>query len=91
MKVEVIDGKLVLSPTTADEGRVIFALVAAWSAFESVLYPIMGKAVRYKNGHIPPELDQSAVKSFKDYLHLHCPTVTESVDLERCYDEWLNH
>lgn len=90
MKVEVIDGKLVLSPTTADEGRVIFALVAAWSAFESVLYPIMGKAVRYKAGRIP-ESDQSAVKSFKDYLHLHCPTVTESVDLERCYDEWLNH
>lgn len=90
MKVEVIDGKLVVSPTTADESRVIFALAAAWSAFESVLYPIMGKAVRYKEGRIP-ESAHAEVKSFKDYLHLHCPTVMESVDLERCYDEWLTN
>ncbi len=44
MKVEVIDGKLVLSPTTADEGRVIFALAAAWSAFESVPLPDYGQS-----------------------------------------------
>ena len=35
--------------------------------------------------------EKAAVKSFKDYLHLHCPTVMESVDLERCYDEWLKN
>lgn len=58
MKVEIIDGKLVLSPTTADEGRVIFALAAAWTTFESVLYPVMGKVVRYKAGRIP-ESDSS--------------------------------
>ena len=50
MKVELIDGKLVLSPTTADEGRVIFALAAAWTAFESVLYPVIGEPLRYREG-----------------------------------------
>lgn len=73
MKVEVIDGKLVLSPTNADEGRVIFALVAAWSAFESVLYPIMGKAVRYKAGRIP-ESDSSQ----------HNQASVESIDKQQC-------
>lgn len=73
MKVEVIDGKLVLSPTTADEGRVIFALAAAWSAFESVLYPIMGKAVRYKAGRTP-ESDSSQ----------HNQASIESIDKQQC-------
>lgn len=39
MKVEIINGKLVISPIIADESRKIFALYAAWTAFEDVLYP----------------------------------------------------
>lgn len=51
MKVEIINGKLVISPIIADESRKIFALYAAWTAFEDVLYP---KDVIYPKNVIRP-------------------------------------
>ena len=50
MKVEIKEGSLVVTPITKDEERLIFALAAAYQAFESVLYPITAQAVRCTEG-----------------------------------------
>lgn len=47
MKVEIEDGRLIVTPITEDDSRIIYALAAAYTAFDAVRYPIMGEAVRY--------------------------------------------
>lgn len=47
MKVEILGSALVITPTTTDEERLIFALAAAYKAFDSVAFPVTAQAVRY--------------------------------------------
>lgn len=47
MKVEIKEGALIMTPVTEKEERLIFALAAAYQAFNSVLYPVTAQAVRY--------------------------------------------
>ena len=46
MKVEIEDGRLIVTPITEEDSRIIYALAAAYAAFDAVCYPIMGEAVR---------------------------------------------
>lgn len=46
MKVEIEDGRLIVTPITEEDARIIYALAAAYAAFDAVCYPIMGEAVR---------------------------------------------
>ena len=46
MKVEIIDSKLVVTPVTCDEETEIYALAAAWAAYQSVRFPINGEPLR---------------------------------------------
>ena len=48
MKVEIRDGNLILSPTTIDDERTIFALAAAYQAFRHVQWPAIGLGPRSK-------------------------------------------
>ena len=49
MKVEIEDGRLIVTPITEEDSRIIYAL-AAYAAFDAVCYPIMGEAVRCTEG-----------------------------------------
>lgn len=46
MKVEIENGRLIVTPITREEERIVFAMAAAFAAFEAVAYPITGEAVR---------------------------------------------
>lgn len=46
MKVEIDNGRLIVTPITRDEEKLVFAMAAAFAAFEAVAYPITGEAVR---------------------------------------------
>lgn len=46
MKVEIIDSKLVITPVTLGEEKKIFALAAAWIAYQSVVDPVTGEPLR---------------------------------------------
>ena len=46
MKVEIEDGRLIVTPITEEDSRIIYALAGAYAAFDAVCYPIMGEAVR---------------------------------------------
>ena len=46
MKVEIEDGRLIVTPITEEYSRIIYALTAAYAAFDAVCYTIMGEAVR---------------------------------------------
>lgn len=46
MKVEIRDGNLIVSPTTIDEERTIFAIAAAYQAFVHVRWPAIGLGPR---------------------------------------------
>lgn len=48
MKLEIRDGNLILSPTTIDDERTIFALAAAHHAFRHVQWPAIGLGPRSK-------------------------------------------
>ena len=37
MNVEIIDKRLVVTPTTHDDVRLIYAIAAAWTAFDAVI------------------------------------------------------
>ncbi|WP_410098399.1 hypothetical protein [Sutterella wadsworthensis] len=50
MKVEIEDGRLIVTPITEEDSRIIYALAAAYAAFDAVCYPIMGEAVRCTEG-----------------------------------------
>ncbi len=45
MKVEIKDNSLVITPITTEEERLIFALAAAYQAFDSVAFPVTAQAV----------------------------------------------
>lgn len=53
MKIEVTDGKLVVTPISKDERPIIYALAAAWATFENVLYPVIGEALRCTQDDMP--------------------------------------
>lgn len=40
MKVEIEDGRLIVTPITEEDSRIIYALAAAYAAFDAVCYPI---------------------------------------------------
>lgn len=50
MKVDIEDGRLIVTPITEEDARIIYALAAAYAAFDAVCYPIMGEAVRCTEG-----------------------------------------
>lgn len=50
MKVEIKDSRLIVTPITLEEERIVFAMAAAFTAFESVVFPITGQAVRCNEG-----------------------------------------
>lgn len=50
MKVDIEDGRLIVTPITEEDSRIIYALAAAYAAFDAVCYPIMGEAVRCTEG-----------------------------------------
>lgn len=43
---EIIDRKLIITPSTLDEVTEIYALATAWTAFMSVISPISGEPLR---------------------------------------------
>lgn len=47
MKVEINDGRLIVTPITREEERIVFAMAAAFTAFEAVAYPITEQVARY--------------------------------------------
>lgn len=47
MNVEVKEGRLIVTPYTPDEERKLFALAAAYKAYEAVMIPISGEPLRY--------------------------------------------
>lgn len=46
MKVEIDNGRLIVTPITRDEEKLVFAMAAAFAAFEAVVSPVTGEAVR---------------------------------------------
>ena len=46
MDVEIIDKRLVVTPTTHDDVRLIYAIAAAWTAFDAVICPVSGEPLR---------------------------------------------
>lgn len=46
MKIEIIDSKLIFTPVTIDEEREIYAIAAAWSAYQAVISPVSGEPLR---------------------------------------------
>ena len=46
MKVEIENGRLIVTPITRDEEKLVFAMAAAFAAFEAVVSPVTGEAVR---------------------------------------------
>lgn len=46
MNVEVKEGRLIVTPDTLDEERKLFALAAAYKAYEAVMFPICGEPLR---------------------------------------------
>lgn len=46
MKVEIQDGRLIVTPITVEEERIIFAMAAAYAAFESVRFPVTEQVSR---------------------------------------------
>lgn len=45
MKVEIENGRLIVTPITRDEEKLVFAMAAAFAAFEAVASPVTGEAV----------------------------------------------
>lgn len=45
MKVEIDNGRLIVTPITRDEEKLVFAMAAAFAAFEAVASPVTGEAV----------------------------------------------
>lgn len=50
MLIEIIDTKLVVTPVTLDEVTEIYALAAAWTAYQTVINPISGEPLRCNEG-----------------------------------------
>lgn len=46
MNIEIIDRKLIITPDTLDELTKIYALAAAYTAYNSVIYPVSGEPLR---------------------------------------------
>lgn len=46
MKLEIIDSKLVLTPVTRVEEKEIYAIAAAWSAYQAVRFPDGGEQMK---------------------------------------------
>lgn len=46
MDVEIIDKRLVVTPTTHDDVRLIYAIAATWTAFDAVICPVSGEPIR---------------------------------------------
>ena len=46
MKVEIENGRLIVTPITRDEEKLVFAMAAAFAAFEAVASPVTGEVVR---------------------------------------------
>ena len=46
MKGESDNGRLIVTPITRDEEKLVFAMAAAFAAFEAVVSPVTGEAVR---------------------------------------------
>lgn len=84
MKVELVDRKLVLSSITAEGGRAIFALAAAWKAFENFRNPITDKAVRYKEGRIA----ESKIEIVNNKLFITPLTAEEERTILALYAAW---
>ena len=51
MDVEIKEGRLIVTPDTLDEERKLFALAAAYKAYEAVMLPIRGEPLRYTEDH----------------------------------------
>lgn len=59
MDVEIIDKRLVVTPTTHDDVRLIYAIAAAWTAFDAVICPVSGEPLRCnEDGTAESELPQ---------------------------------
>lgn len=59
MDVEIIDKRLVVTPTTHDDVRLIYAIAAAWTAFDAVICPVSGEPLRCnEDGTAETELPQ---------------------------------
>ena len=50
MNVEVKEGRLIVTPDKLDEERKLFALAAAYKAYEAVMLPICGEPLHYNEG-----------------------------------------
>lgn len=50
MDVEIKEGRLIVTPATLEEERKLFALAAAYKAYEAVMLPISGEPLRYNVG-----------------------------------------
>lgn len=62
MDVEIIDKRLVVTPTTHDDVRLIYAIAAAWTAFDAVICPVSGEPLRCnEDGTAESELPHIAV------------------------------
>ncbi len=44
MKVEIEDGRLIVTPITEEDSRIIYALAAAYAAFDAVLLSDHGRS-----------------------------------------------
>lgn len=64
MKVEIENGRLIVTPITREEEKLIFAMAAAFAAFEAVVSPVTGEAIRCndeKSANLQGETDVSRV------------------------------
>lgn len=47
MIVEITKGQMTVKASVKSEERLLFAMAAAWQAFDAVMSPVIGEAVRY--------------------------------------------
>lgn len=71
MEIEIIDTKLIITPVTADEVKHIYALAAAWTAYDSVMNPISGEPLREEGLASARSSGASETKQSNGKWHIH--------------------